>query len=124
AVMTMIGLIPMAMAAFAQGIIDFALVIAGGATEFTAAMVTLITALMNAINETAPLVIETIWNLIVMLVAKVVEGVPMFVDAGMKLLIGIINGIGNNIRSLTDAAINLVTEFVGALGSKSNVNKI
>jgi tape measure domain-containing protein len=115
AVEVIIGLIPTAMAAFAQGIIDFALVIAGGATEFTAAMTTLITSLLNAINTTAPLVIDTIWNLVVMLVNKVVEGVPFFVDAGMRLLIGILDGIANNVGRLIDSATAVIVNFIDGI---------
>lgn len=122
AIMTVIDLIPMAMAAFAQGIIDFALVIAGGATEFTAAMTTLITSLLMAIQTNGPLVIETIWILIEALVNKIVEGVPFFVDAGMKLIIGVLTGIGNNIGKVIDAGANLIVEFLN--GIARNLQKI
>lgn len=119
---TIAGAIPLMMAAFAQGIIDFALVIAGGATEFTMAMSTLITALMTAIAENGPLVIDTIWNLIVLLVNKVVEGVPFFVDAGMKLIIGVLTGIGNNLPALIDAGVLIITNFLDGIGR--NAKKI
>lgn len=114
-VTTLIGLIPMALSAFAQGIIDFALVIAGGVNEFAQAMTTLITSLLMAIQTTAPMVIDTIWILIVALVAKIVEGVPLFVDAGMKIIIGVLEGIGNNIGQLIDAGANIIVNFLDGI---------
>lgn len=120
AVQTMIGLIPEFMAAFAQGIIDFALVIAGGATEFTAAMTTLIQSLMMAIQENGPLVIDTIWILIVALVDKIVEGVPFFVDSGMKLVIGVMDGIANNVHKLVTSGTKVITEFIRGIGDNAH----
>lgn len=119
AVMTMIGLIPMAMAAFAQGIIDFALVIAGGAIEFTAAMTTLITSLVTAIADTGPLVIETLWNLILLLVAKIVEGAPIFVDAGWTILLAFIRGIDKNLPALITIAGSLIAKFITGIGQQA-----
>lgn len=117
ALMSMIDLIPVAMAAFAQGIIDFALVIANGGTEFTMAMTTLIQSLMLGIQANAPLVIETIWNLIVMLTEKVVAGVPYFVEAGMRLLIGLLDGINRQLPALMNSATNLIVTFINGIAA-------
>lgn len=120
AVETIIGLIPKFMEAFAQGLIDFAIVIVEGQTEFTNAMVSLITALMDAINETAPQVIDTMWNLIVLLVDKVVEGVPFFVESGMELIIGILEGISSKMHRLVTAGTEVITEFIRGIGDNGH----
>jgi len=109
--------IPAMMAAFAQGLIDFALVIANGAIEFTAAATTLIQAILNGINANAPLVIDTIWNLVVGLVNKVVEGVPFFVESGMKLLIGVIDGINRQMPQLITSATTLIVTFINGIAA-------
>lgn len=119
AVTTLIGLIPEAMATFAQGIIDFALVIAGGAVEFTAAMTTLLQSLLNAINVNAPLIIDTLWNLVVLMTEKLVEGVPYFVDAAMRLMTNFLNTIANRIPELAAAATNVVVAFVTSIGDNA-----
>lgn len=122
AIMTIIGLIPMAMAAFAQGLIDFAVVIATGGAEFTEAMSVLIQSLLEAIKTNGPLLIDTIWELIVALVDKIVEGVPYFVDSGMKLIIGVLQGIGDNIGALIDAGADVIVNFLQ--GIQDNVQDI
>lgn len=122
AVLSMIDVIPAFMTKFAEGLIEFALVIAGGATEFTMAMSTLLQAMLTAINENAPMILDTIWNLIVLLTEKVVQGVPYLVDAGMRLMTGLLNGIANNIHKLITAATNVITEFLRGL--QDNVYKI
>ncbi len=115
AVETLIALIPSALAAFAQGIIDFAVVIAQGGAEFAAAMTTLLMSLLQAIQTVAPEIIDTIWVLVVALVNKIVEGVPFFVNAGMALIIGVLNGIGNNIGQLIDAGVRVIVNFLDGI---------
>lgn len=118
-VMGLIELIPSAMAAFAQGLIDFALVIANGGVEFTAAMTTLLQSLINAINTLAPQIIDTIWNLVQRMTEKIVEGVPYFVDAAMRLMTNFLNTIANRIPELAAAATNVVVAFVTAIGDNA-----
>ena len=118
-VMGLIELIPSAMAAFAQGLIDFAVVIASGGAEFTAAMTTLLQSLINAINTLAPQIVDTIWNLVQMMVEKIVEGVPYFVDAAMRLMTNFLNTIANRIPELAAAATNVVVAFVTAIGDNA-----
>lgn len=121
-VMTVIGLIPQAMAAFAQGLIDFALVIANGGTEFTMAMTTLLMSLITAIQTVGPAIIETLFGLVMLMVAKLEENVPKFVDSGFKMIIGILNGIATNLPKLIDAAVDIVVELVD--GIADNIHRI
>ena len=54
ALLIIVAAIPAAMAAFAQGLLDFALVIASGGVQITAAFVTIIQSMLDAINTVAP----------------------------------------------------------------------
>ena len=111
-------MIPFVMAQLAQGIIDFAQVISTGGPQFTAAMVTLILALVDAINQTAPEVIITLATLVVLLLEVLAQAVPQMVDAGMRMLQGVLEGIANNIGGVTDAAISIITNFIDAIAAR------
>lgn len=122
AVLVIIGLIPEAMSAFAQGIIDFAVVIANGGAEFTGAMTTLLSSLIDAINTLAPKILDTLWGLLMGMVAKLEENVPIMVDSGLKLLNGILEGIANNLGKTIDTATLIVTTFID--GIAKNLPKV
>jgi tape measure domain-containing protein len=116
------GAIPVMMSAFARGLIDFALVIANGATEFTMAATTLIQAILMGINNNAPLVIATIWNLVQMLVQKVVQGVPFFVNSAISLMTALLNGIAQRMPALITAGTNVIISFIN--GVSQNLPRI
>lgn len=118
ALIAIISIIPAAMSAFAQGIIDFAVVIAKGGVEFTAAMVTLLTSLIEAIHTVGPMIINTLWDLLMQMAAKLEENVPILVDKGMKLIIGILDGIQKNIGKLVDKGGDVIIKFIDGLAKK------
>jgi len=118
ALMTLIGLIPAAMAAFAQGIIDFALVIAQGGVEFTAAMVTLLNSLIDAIAEVGPKVIDTLWNLLMQMATKLEENVPILVEKGGNLIIGVLNGMESKVPGIARAGTNLMIALMRAIANE------
>ena len=111
----LIGLIPEALTALAQGIVDFIGVLVSAAPEFLNAAVVLFTTLLQAVNILAPQIVSTLMNLIWLLVDSVVAGVPRFVDAGMRLLIGILTGIGNNIGRVITAATTVIVNFLNGI---------
>lgn len=115
AIMTLIDLIPQAMASFAQGIIEFAKVIAGGGVEFTAAMTTLLQSLIDSINTMAPQIIDTLSMLLNKLIDKMTEDIPRFVDRGMKLIEGILEGISNRLPGIMDKATDVIVAFIDGI---------
>lgn len=140
----LIGLIPEALTALAQGIIDFVMTLANAAPEFLMAATTLFMTLLQAVNILAPEIINTLWNLIWLLIDKIVQGIPQFADAGMRLIIGLLNGIAdrmpemitagtrviveflngisNNMRNITDAGTNVIVTFVESLAASIRNN--
>ena len=118
ALLTLIGLIPEMMAAFAQGIIDFALVIANGGVEFTAAMTTLLTSLITAIGTVGPMVIDTLWNLLMMMATKLEENVPILVEKGGNLIIGVLNGIKSKVPGIARAGTDLMIALMDAISNE------
>lgn len=118
ALLTLIGLIPMAMAAFAQGIIDFALVIANGGAEFTAAMTTLINSLITGIQTNGPLLIDTLWDLLMQMATKLEENVPILVEKGGNLIIGVLNGMSAKIPGIARAGTTLMIMLMNAISAE------
>jgi hypothetical protein len=118
ALLTLISLIPEAMAAFAQGIIDFALVIANGGVEFTAAMTTLLTSLIDAIGVVGPKVIETLWKLLMLMATKLQQNVPILVEKGANLIIGVLNGITSKVPLIARAGTNLMIALMRAISTE------
>ena len=94
------------------------MVLSTGGPQFTAAMVTLILALVDAINQTAPEVITTLAGLVVLLLEVLAQAVPQMVDAGMRMLQGVLEGIANHIGGVTDAAISIITNFIDAIAAR------
>ena len=134
---TIAASIPAMMAAFAQGIIDFAMVIAGGAVQFTAAATTLIYAFLMGLQQNGPLMIQTLTMLIsemltsaqtlipqivdlgILIVTQFVNAmvtlIPMIVNAGMQILVGVLNGIGRNIGQVVTSATTIVVNFINGI---------
>lgn len=114
-VSAIIGLIPAAMVALANGIIGFVMVITNAAPVFLVAMTTLILTLLQAINIIAPQIVNTLIKLIFLLVNNLVMAIPKFVDAGLRLVTGILTGIGNNIGKIVAAGANIIINFINGI---------
>ena len=115
-VTALIGLIPMAMAALAEGIIAFAGVIASSGPEIVAALTTVLLSLVTAIATVAPVIIQTLVTLVVMLANTLADNVPKLVDAGLRLITGILTGIANNIGKIIKAATDVIVAFLKGIG--------
>lgn len=115
-VTALIGLIPMAMAALAEGIIAFAGVIATSGPTIVAALTTVLLSLVTAIATVAPVIIDTLVGLVMKLVAVLVTNVPKLVEAGLKLLTGILDGIARNIGKVITSATDVIVAFLGGIG--------
>lgn len=116
-VSALIGLIPMAMNAVAEGIVLMANVIGGAGPQFVVAMTTLLTSMLTAINKTAPKIIDTIWDLVIKLANRVASGYPQLVSAGLRLITGVLNGIASNISGIVTAATSIIVNFINALSA-------
>jgi len=138
---SLITLIPAALRAVGEGIIELANVIARGAPAITGAFVAILTALadaiitampkiiqafttiilglLQAINTVAPQIIATEVNLLTLMLNAIVDMVPKFVDAGLKIITGVLRGIADNIPKVAQAAGDVVIAFINALGAQA-----
>ena len=118
AVLVMIGLIPAAMTAFAQGVIDFAVTIAKGGAQFTAAMTTLLDSLINAIHKEGPKIINTLWDLLMAMADKLTQNVPILVRKGGDMIIGVLNGMRAKVPGIATAGTALMITLMNAIAAK------
>lgn len=114
-----IGLIPKAARALADGIVEFANVLSGAGPTFVAAAVTLITSIATAIDTTAPIVVTTIVNLINLLLTAIQSNLPKFIDKGAAIIVSFLNGIAKNMPQITTAAGNLIIAFITGIGAQA-----
>lgn len=121
-VMTLVDMIPVVLMKLGEGIIAFAGVIARGGPAITAAIVTVLNSLINAIIILTPKIVKTLLTLLTMLLNELANAVPKMVRAGLKLLTGILNGIADNIHKVVTAATRVITEFLRGIGD--NLPKI
>lgn len=115
-VMTVIQLIPIAMAAFAAGVVQFVQIIRDNIPEFIEAAKDLIIGILDGIQEVIPEIRDTIQVLLFELLDLLAESVPEFVDKGLELLTGLLDGIADNIGNVADSATDVVIEFMEAIG--------
>lgn len=111
-------LIPLFLAKVGEGLIEFAKVIAAGAPEIANAVVSVFTAILDAITKTTPIVALRVAQMLLAILTVMLEYVPQFVDKGMKLIAGILTGIADNLQSVVEAAADVVLAFMAGITAK------
>ena len=118
ALLIIISAIPALLAAFAQGIIDFAVIIAKGGAEFTAAMTTVLTALIDTIVNLTPKIGGMLMGLLLYLLDLLAQNVPKLVQKGSDLIIGLLNGITKEVPKIARAGVDLVISLINAIATE------
>jgi tape measure domain-containing protein len=114
---SIIGLIPTAIAALANGIVEFAGILANSGPVFVAAVATLLISLATGIQQAAPVVIDTLVMVIKRLIDAIAELLPYFVDKGLQMITAILNGIAKNLPNLIKAATDVVVNFINGIAA-------
>ena len=115
---SVIGFIPMIIAAIGDGIILICKTIAGSVGAICDAAVAVIIALCNAIIISVPKIVEAAGVLLDHLLTFILEYVPKLVDVGIKLIIALLDGIAQNIGKVVEKAVLVVTKFIEGIGSQ------
>jgi hypothetical protein len=115
AITTLLELIPRAIKAVGDGIIEMIRVVAASGAEFTAAFVTIIGAALDAVITLIPKFGEALSTMINEGVRVVRTHFPQLIQLGYDLLISLLNGIGNNIGDVVDAAVNIIVNFINGI---------
>ena len=112
-----ISLIPFAAKQLALGLIAFITTIMENMPLVVDAMVQFMLGILEAINTTAPQIVQTLINLIWLMVNTLVVNVPGLVDAGLQLLLGILRGIRDNIQDIVTVATEIITNFINGISA-------
>ena len=112
----LIGLIPALLVAIGEGLIAVCQVIITGAPVIAEAIATVIvstiSALLVSLQNTVPLLFETLGVILDSLLNFLLEFVPKIVNVGLQLLLGLLEGIASNIQDITATALLIIEEFL------------
>lgn len=114
------AVIPQMMQFVADGIIQFAVRLAEGATEFTNAAVKLMKALIQGFNEVIPDVLNTLWNLAQQGVQKIRDNIEFFVTAGLDIILGFLRGVNSRMGQVIDQGTVTVVKFLNGIGRNAS----
>lgn len=114
-----IGVLPAAMKALAEGIVLMAKVIGDSGPQFVNAMSTLILSLVGAIARTAPRVIDTLMGLIGKLLSAIRANLPSFLQKGIDIVVSVLRGIAQNLPRVLSAAGDLIVAFIRGIGEQA-----
>ena len=114
-VTTIIGLIPMALTQIAQGLVDFANVIAQSGPTILAAITTVLMSLLQAIATVTPKLISTVTDIIVRMLASLKKILPKIVDLAVETVKSVIKGVTRLIPDIVELGITIVESFLAAI---------
>lgn len=112
--------IPAFMIALAQGLIDFGVTLANGATQLTESMGTLLQAILDAINNKSPQIIDTLGTLLLQLLDRVEQDMPQWVDKGGKIIISFLDGLNAKMPGISQAATRVIITFIQQIGNSAS----
>jgi tape measure domain len=118
AILMLVGLIPEAATALAEGLITFVEKIGEGAPRIIGAIEKLLTALLDAIIRLIPKAGEVFNTLIDTLLDILTENIPKIAQAGLDLLLGILKKIDENIPKVAEAAVDIVQTLMDTLAEE------
>lgn len=135
----LIGLIPMVAQQLGIGFVTIVQTIASMATELMIAIGTIITAILTAVQNAIPQIIETLTLLITEILTMIQtvapqlgetllvlirtaltvlnEAIPDLIETGMNLIMALLQGIADHIGEIVDIVTQLITNFLSALSA-------
>lgn len=140
-----IALIPFVAENIAKGIISMAKTLATGGAEFTAAITTLLTSLLDSVSTILPKLLDIVFNLLSQLIEgaldlintylpqiidtvlngiqALIEGImgriPEIATAGANMIIALLDGVAEKIPQIADKAVELITNFLNAIADSA-----
>lgn len=140
-VTALLGLLPQVGKEIGLAVIAFATTIATAGPAIVNAIVTVLDALISAINKESPKINLLLGNLLVMflndivkyspqinsvfmklilmLLSDVVSFVPKYTNAGIEILVAVLNGIASRIGQVVSAGANIVISFINSISNNS-----
>ena len=114
---TLVGLIPVLVLGLANGIIQFAELIAKASPVLVAALMALFNELVNSIVNEIPTLAQTVLTLVVTLLQTLADNAPKIIQAGFDILMALLKGIRDNIKQIVGAVLMIVGEFLEGISN-------
>jgi tape measure domain-containing protein len=111
------GLIPYVVEQIGIGLVLFAKVIAESGPAILGAMVTVLTALMDAIIQLTPKIIALLNTLLFQFLDAMYISLPKMIDAGMRIAIAVLDGISRRLGDLINKGTDVVIAFIQGIGN-------
>ena len=112
------ALIPMIATKIGEGIVAFCAAIAAGATSIAASVVTVVNAIVVALAQTIPTVVNTLFSLLATLLDALKQYTPTLVQTGCDIIIAFLDGVAANISQIVQAGIDVVLGFIDGITQK------
>lgn len=110
--------IPDMFKALGQGIIELAKKLASGGKQFTAAMTTLLSSLIQAVKNNIPKMAATFQTMIDKALSILRNSVPKMIDTGLKIFMALLHGIDKNMSDIVKTAGDIIVKFLNGLSKQ------
>ena len=114
----LINLLPQLGTKLGEMVVNMAVAIGNGASAILTALEQILMALLQAIQNVIPKVIEVAVDIVVALAEGLARGVPAVVTAALELVKGVLQGIADNIQGIVEAGADCVIAFMDGLANK------
>ena len=114
----LIDLLPHLGLKLGEMVVNMAKALGDGLAEITKAIETILMALLTAIQNVIPKVVEVAVDIVIALAEGLAEGVPAVVTAAMELIKGVLQGIAANIQDIVEAGADCVIGFMDGMANK------
>lgn len=112
------ALIPMIAVKLGEGVVAFAQAIAAGATSIAASVVTVVNAIVGALTQTIPTVVNGLFSLLTAVLEALKRYTPTLIQTGCDIIIAFLDGIAANISQIVQAGIDVVLGFIDGVTQK------
>ena len=113
-----INLLPQLGIKLGEMLVNMAVAIGNSASAILTALEHILMALLQAIQNVIPKVIEVAVDIVVALAEGLARGVPAVVTAALELVKGVLQGIAANIGDIVTAGMDCVIAFMDGLASR------
>lgn len=114
----LIQAIPLALQAFAQGIVLFTQVLVENIPVFQGAFVAMVTAMLTSLTTLMPLFATTFLTFLKTILVVLTTATPWIIEAGFKLLMSFLQGIRDHIGEIVTVVGEIIVNFLNALSEE------
>ena len=114
----LINLLPQLGTKLGEMVVNMAVAIGNGASAILTALEQILMALLQAIQNVIPKVIEVSTDIVIALAEGLARGVPAVVTAALELVKGVLQGIADNTQGIVEAGADCVIAFMDGLANK------